>query len=84
MVIQSKVKNGKIYLFISYLFTLHSLVQLLLPVVKVNGVSQPVSIEYKMLYSLNQAVSGTQTFGILILILDLSIFFSNIWNRSQM
>ena len=43
------------YLFHSRLFMFHSLVQLLLPTVKLNGVSQPISIEYKMMHGLNQA-----------------------------
>ena len=34
------------------MFTFHSLVQLLLPVVKLNGVSQPISIEYKVVHGL--------------------------------
>ena len=38
------------------MFTFHSLVRLLLPVVKLNGVSQPISIEYKVVQGLNQAV----------------------------
>ena len=44
------------YFFSSYMFTFHSLVQLLLPMVKLNGVSQPISIEYKIVHGLNQAV----------------------------
>ena len=36
-----------------------SLVQLLFPVVKLNGVSQPISIEYKMVAGLIQAVFKT-------------------------
>ena len=47
------------YLFHSCLFTFHSLVQLLLPKVKLNGVSQPISIEYEMVHGLNQAVFKT-------------------------
>ena len=47
------------YLFHSRLFTFHSLVQLLLPTVKLNGVSQSISIEYKMVNDLNQAVFKT-------------------------
>ena len=45
--------------FHSRLFTFHSLVQLLLPTVRLNGVSQPISVEYKMMDGLNQAVFGT-------------------------
>ena len=41
------------------MFTFHSLVQLLLPTVKLNGVNQPISIEYKMVHGLNQAVFTT-------------------------
>ena len=44
------------YFFPSRMFPFHSLVQLLLPMVKLNGVSQPISIEYKMVHGLNQAV----------------------------
>ena len=44
------------YLFHCRLFTFHSLVQLLLPTVKLNGVSQPISIEYEVVHGLNQAV----------------------------
>ena len=32
------------------MFTFHSLVQFLLPTVKLNGVSQPISMEYKMVH----------------------------------
>ena len=48
-----------IYFFPSHMFTFHSLVQLLLPTVKLNGVSQPISIEYKMVHGLIQAVFTT-------------------------
>ena len=44
------------YFFPSRMFTFHSLVQLLLPTVKLNEVSQPILIEYKMVHDLNQAV----------------------------
>ena len=47
------------YLFLSCLFTFYSLVQLLLPMIKLTGVSQPISIEYKMVHGLNQAVFRT-------------------------
>ena len=40
------------YFFPSHMFTFHSLVQLLLPTVKLNGVSQPISMEYKMVHGL--------------------------------
>ena len=43
---QNTAESG--YIFCSCSFTFHSLVQLLLPMVKLNGVSQPISIEYKM------------------------------------
>ena len=46
MAIQSK-KAKSTYFFPSHMFTFHSLVQLLLPMVKLNGVSQLISIEYK-------------------------------------
>ena len=42
--------------FRSHLFTFHSSAQLLLPTVKLGGVSQPISIEYKVAHGLNQAV----------------------------
>ena len=49
MVIQSKKRqNLGISVFLSGTFTFHSLVQLLLPMVKFNEVYQPISIEYKM------------------------------------
>ena len=47
------------YFFPSHMFTFHSLVQLLLPTVKLNGVSQPISVEYKMVHGLIQAVFTT-------------------------
>ena len=47
------------YFFPSHMFTFHSLVQLLLPTVKLNGVSQPISIEHEMVHGLNQAVFTT-------------------------
>ena len=65
---------GKARYFIhSHLFTFHSLVQLLLPTVKLNGISQPISIEYKMVHDLNQAVFRTYNFKNLA-ILDLSSY----------
>ena len=46
--LDNTVKNDKSsYFFPSYLFTFHLLVQLLLPTVKLNGVSQPISIEIR-------------------------------------
>ena len=60
MVIQSKERqNLGISFFLSGTFTFHSLVQLLLPMVKLNEVSQPISIEYKMVPGLIQAVFKT-------------------------
>ena len=47
------------YLFPSHLFKSYSLVQFLLPTAKLNGVSQPISKEYKMVHGFNQAVSRT-------------------------
>ena len=47
------------YRFHSHSFRFHSLVQFLLPMVKLNGVGQQISIEYKMVHSLNQAVFKT-------------------------
>ena len=38
------------YFFSSHLFTFHFLVQLLLPMVKLNRVDEPISIEYKMVH----------------------------------
>ena len=55
MVIPRKYAKSR-YLFHSRLFTFHSLIQLLLTTVKLNGVSQPISIEYKMVDRLKQAV----------------------------
>ena len=47
------------YFFHSRLFKFHSLVQLLLPMTNLNGVSQPISIEHNMVRGLNQAVFRT-------------------------
>ena len=58
MVIQSKMAKSR-YFFPSHMFTFHSLAQLLLPTVKLNGVSQSVSIEYKMVHGLIQSVFTT-------------------------
>ena len=55
MVIQPKHAKFR-YFFPSHLFTFYSLVQLLLPMVKLNGFSQPISIEYKMVHGFTQAV----------------------------
>ena len=41
------------------MFEFHSVVQLLLWMVKLNGVSQPISIEYKIVYGLIQDVFTT-------------------------
>ena len=58
MVIPSKMaKSG--YFFPSPMFTFHSLVQLPLPTVKLHGVSQPISIEYKMGHGFSQAMFTT-------------------------
>ena len=43
----------------SRMFAFYLLVQLLLQTVKLNGVSQPISIEYKMVHGLIQAVFTT-------------------------
>ena len=51
MVIQSKTAKSR-YFFPSHMFTFHSLVQLQLPTVKLNGVSQPISMEYKMVHGI--------------------------------
>ena len=53
-------KYGKILVSLSFsLVYIHSLVPLLLPTVKLNGVSPPISIEYKMVHGLNKAVFRT-------------------------
>ena len=57
-IITSKTAKSR-YFFYSRLFTFHSLNQLPLPMIKWNGVSQPISIEYKMVYGLNQDVLRT-------------------------
>ena len=57
MVIQSKNCKTSVF-FPSHMFTFHQLVQLLLPTVKLNGVSPPISIESKIVNGLNQAKSG--------------------------
>ena len=54
---QNTAKSG--YLFHSRLFTVHSLLQSLLPTVKMNGISEPISIEYKMVHGFNQALFKT-------------------------
>ena len=54
---QKSVKFG--YFFPSHLFTIYSLIQLLLPMVKLNGVSLPISIEFKMVHGLSQALFRT-------------------------
>ena len=56
-----------------HLFTFHSLVQLVLQTVKLNDVSQSISIEYKMVHGLNQAAFRTYNFENLA-ILDCSSF----------
>ena len=61
------------YFFHSQLFTFHSLVQLVIPTVTLTGTSQPISIEYKMVHALSQAVFRTYDFKNLA-ILDLSNF----------
>ena len=58
------------YFFHFHFFTFHSLVQLM---VKLNEISHPVSIEYKMVPGLSQAVFRTYNFENLA-ILDLSSF----------
>ena len=53
----NNLKTAKSRYFLhSRLFTFHLLVQLLLPTVKLNGVSQPISMKHKMVHGLNQAV----------------------------
>ena len=59
--------------FPAYMFTFHSLVQLQLPTVKLKGVRQPISMEYKMVHGLIQAVFRTLNLENLA-ILDLSSF----------
>ena len=53
-VITSKMAKSRRF-FHSRLFTFCSLIQLLLSTVKLNGVSQPISVEYKIVHGLNQA-----------------------------
>ena len=60
-VIPSKTAKSR-YFCHSWLFTFQLFVQLLLPTVKLNGVSQPMSIEYKMVHCLNQAAFKTRNF----------------------
>ena len=50
-----KPKPCQRYFFPSHLFTFYSLAQLLLPTVKLNGLSQKISIEYSMVHGSNQA-----------------------------
>ena len=47
------------YFFPSHMFTFKSLIQLPLPMVKLNGVSQLISIEYKTVHGFIQAVLTT-------------------------
>ena len=56
--IQPKTRKIR-YSVPSHLFTFYSLVELVLPMVKLNGFSQPISIEYKMIHGFNQAVFRT-------------------------
>ena len=57
-VITSKTARYR-YLFHSPLLTFHSLVELLLPTARLNGISRPISIEIKTVHGLNQAVFRT-------------------------
>ena len=53
------------YFFPSHMFTFHSLVQLLLPIVKLNGVSQSISIEYTMVHGcLQPKISKLSNLGL--------------------
>ena len=65
--------------FVSHWFTFYSLVQLLLLRAKSNGISHPISIEYKMVRGLNQAVFIAQNFK-MFPISDLSSF--QLWFRT--
>ena len=47
------------YFFPSHMFSFHSLVQLLLQTAQLNGISQPISIEYKMVHGAIEAVFTT-------------------------
>ena len=58
MVIQPNPAKFR-YFFPSHLLTFYLLVQLLLLTVKLNRVSQPISIEYKMVHGLNKALFRT-------------------------
>ena len=55
----SQKKAKSMYFFPSHMFSFHSLVQLLLPTVKLNGIGQPSSIEYKMVHGLIETVFTT-------------------------
>ena len=59
VVIPSKNAKLRYHFFHSCLFTFHSLIQLLLPKAKLNGVDHQISVEYKTVYGLNQAVFRT-------------------------
>ena len=72
MIIPSKMLKSR-HFFHSHLFTFHSLDHLLFPVVKLNGASQPISIEYEMVHALSQAVFRTKNSENLV-ILDFSSF----------
>ena len=55
IIIESKMAKSR-YVFSSHFFTFPLLVHLLLPTARLNGVSQSVSIEYKMVHGFSQAV----------------------------
>ena len=59
MVIQLKTLAKSRQTFPFNLFTFYWLVQLLLPMVKLNGASQQISIVYKIVHGFNQAVFRT-------------------------
>ena len=71
-IIQPKAVKFR-YFLPSHLFTFYSLVQLLLPTVKLNGFSQPVAIKYKIVHGLDQTVFRTLNFK-MFPVLDLSSF----------
>ena len=52
-------KTGKIYVFLSSAPVYVLLVKLLLPTVKLNGGSQPISIEYKVAHGSSPAMFRT-------------------------
>ena len=82
MVIQPNPTKSS-YLLPSHLFKFYSLVQLLIPTVKLNGASQPISIEYKMVHGFSQAAFKNLKFQS-VPHLGFVLFLAMVLNRSQM